>query len=63
MKRYVCDNCGKVNPIKLHPEKEKSNFTKCCQIEDKPTLSLGKMYRQKFRFPIKVDWIGLWGRG
>ena len=58
--RYICDNCGKVNPELLHPERELSSATKCCQRADFPNMSLGKRWKQTFRFPIKIKWVGFW---
>ena len=58
--RYICDNCGKVNPKLLHPDRPGSSFTKCCQRTDIPTMSSGKRWKQTFRFPIQIRWVGFW---
>lgn len=73
MKTKRCDNCGKLH-TKTHPN---SRLTLCCSTYDKDhknafyntvdkygnkVYSIGKAYTVKLRFPIRLRWVGLWGR-
>lgn len=59
--RLVCDCCGQPNPKLL---KEGSRFTDCCKYktENGIEMSEGKTWREYFRFPIKIQWIGFWSK-